>query len=66
MNNETIIGEHYWATLDDRLLVVLRDKDGYEVCGPWECGLLLDAKRLVILEHIKRPAGHESTVLYYA
>jgi hypothetical protein len=65
MNDETKEDEHYWGIVHEQLLVVLRKKTHYEVCGAWECGIDLGPD-IKIVAHIPRPSGHEHTELYYA
>ena len=58
------VGDHCWAISSGQLLIVLKVKDEYyEVCGDWECGMR--PNELNILAVIPRPAGHETTKLYY-
>ena len=56
-------GDHAWAMYDGKLMVVMRVRDGYEVCGPWECGIGEDGLELV--QRIDRPKGAENVPLYY-
>ena len=64
-NDKVTIGEHCWAVTDGELLVVLKtDPEGYEVCGPWECGIG-NSSQLEIIKIIKKPKGHINTKLYY-
>lgn len=57
------IGDHCWALLEGELLVVLKTKNNYEVCGAWECGVC--SSRLELLEIIIKPVNHENTELLY-
>ena len=57
-------GQHCWATCDGKLMVVLKEEDGYfQVCGAWECGIGIDNIELISI--IERPELHENTELYY-
>lgn len=59
----TIIGEHYWALMEDKLVVVLKTKEGYEVAGPWEGGV--GSNEVKIISHISKPQQYKNTELYY-
>lgn len=64
MKDEDIeVGTHLWVTSSKQLLIVLKTSIGYDVCGPWECGISFD--KFQIIEIIPRPKGHENTKLYY-
>ncbi len=61
-------GEHFWALMGwpgqpGKLVVVNRTKEGYEVCGGWEC--VIPHAELQLIARIDRPEGHEETELYY-
>lgn len=56
-------GDHAWAVLQEKLVVVMRVKDGYFVCGPWECGV--DEDEVILLERIERPKSAKEMPLYY-
>lgn len=57
---DTEINKHYWALMNGRLVVVLKNgKDSYSVCGDWEYDVY--DKELEILSEIEKPAGE----LYY-
>lgn len=59
------IGQHLWALHDNKLIVAAKfDESGYQVCGPWECGI--GKNECEIIELIDVPKGHENTSLYYA
>jgi hypothetical protein len=63
-NNIVKIGQHCWATLDDKLLVVLKvTKNTYVACGAWECSI--NAESLTLINIINRPPNHQLTTLYY-
>lgn len=63
-NKDVKIGQHCWAIMENKLVVVLKDEDeGYEVCGAWECGT--SAKSLTLLEIINKPKNYDETKLYY-
>lgn len=63
-SEETKIGKHYWVISSGYLLVVLRVHKGFEVCGPWECGMTFDDIDEVISE-IEPPMGYEDIPQYY-
>lgn len=63
-NEDVKLGQHCWATIGDRLLIVLKAEDeGYDVCGGWECGV--SDKLITLLEIINKPVDHEDTTMYY-
>lgn len=57
------IGTHFWAKMDDKICVIGKMEDSYQVCGAWECGV--DEKYFEVLELIKLPEGHTFKNLYY-
>lgn len=58
------IGQHLWILSHEELMVVAKfDDNGYEVCGPWECGIGKDDCQIIQL--IEIPKGYEKTSLYY-
>lgn len=62
-HSDMLPGDHAWAFIAGKLVVVMRVSDGYEVCGPWECGA---GKKVVdLVSRIPRPTGFETTPLYY-
>jgi len=63
-NKDVQIGQHCWAILSEKLLVVLKiEAQEYNVCGEWECSI--DADKLEILQIIDKPKGYKNTGLYY-
>lgn len=59
------IGQHLWVLFDNQLIVAAKfDESGYQVCGPWECGI--GKNECEIIELIDVPKGHKNTSLYYA
>lgn len=61
---ELMIGDHCWALMNNKLVMVVKmETEGYDVCGPWECGVGIDD--LTLLEKVPRPEGHHTTELYY-
>ena len=58
------IGQHLWALSNKKLLMVAKlDYEGYDVCGPWECGIPKD--ECEIIELVKFPKKHRKTKLYF-
>ena len=58
------IGQHLWVLQAEELLMVAKfDEDGYEVCGPWECGI--DKNDCKIIKLVNPPKDYEKTKLYY-
>lgn len=57
---EIKIGTHFWALMDDRLVVMLRCEDGFYVCGGWEGDIPID--KFEFVSEIKKP---NNTKLYY-
>ena len=64
------INEHYWAYRlptevngTTEILVVLKCKDGYQVCGAWECGI--GDKQIVLIRKIRKPKVLEGNRLLY-
>ena len=62
-DSEIEIGQHFWALLRGELLVLMKTRLGYELCGDWECGIDFDEFEIISL--IDKPKGHEQTKLYY-
>lgn len=57
-------GDHFWAILQGKLVVMVQDDyNEFAVCGPWE-GLFNDSE-FEFIELIKRPKGYEIMKLYY-
>jgi hypothetical protein len=58
-------GSHFWAKMDNRLVMMMKDGRGdYYVCGGWECPIR--EEYFEIIEIVPRPVGHEDAKLYYA
>ena len=69
-HEQTKNGCHYWAITKENddwntkeILVVLKVRERYEVCGPWECGI--ESGYIEIIEEIVKPSGYEQHILYY-
>lgn len=63
-NSKVKVGDHCWALSCNELLIVLKtERDGYEVCGAWECGMSYN--ELEIISIIKKPKKYIKTKLYY-
>ena len=56
-------GQHFWAISNNKLLIVGYFDNGFEVCGPWECGI--SYSEIELIEEINIPKGFESTRMYY-
>ena len=56
-------GQHFWALSNNKLLIVGYLDGGFEVCGPWECGI--PSSEIELIEEINIPKGFESTKRYY-
>ncbi|NQY42588.1 MAG: hypothetical protein HRT87_04505 [Legionellales bacterium] len=60
------VGDHLWVfhKPTKSLILVAKSKDGgYDVCGPWECGIAEFACE--IIELVNLPKTHKKTPLYY-
>ena len=72
MKIEAKNGEHYWALLDDKLIIVMcEDADNefqgyFTVCGPWEETIRASEEELKLVERIKKPLGYASKETYYS
>ena len=63
---ETKIGNHYWATMDNKSLIVLKQgEDEFDVCGGWECSVSESEDNLKIISPIDRPEEIADLELYY-
>lgn len=62
---QPIGGEHYWALLENKLVMVSVDSNcgRVEVCGPWECGAGMEEVDLI--QHVPKPVGYENAPIYY-
>ena len=56
-------GQHFWALVDNELLIVGYFDDSFEVCGPWECGI--PSSEIELIEEINVPKGFELTKMLY-
>ncbi len=64
-HNEVKIGDHCWALLNNKLLIVLKISDStYEVCGGWKSSVNIDKFNTISI--IEKPEGYEDTELYYS
>lgn len=57
------LGTHFWALMDGNLVVIGKEKDGYYVCGGWECSIR--EEEFDIIELINFPKGYNAENLYY-
>lgn len=57
------IGSHFWALMDNKLVIIIKCGDGYYVCGGWECNI--NFKYFKFIEYISVPMGYKEKELYY-
>ncbi len=56
-------GQHMWALIDKKLVVVLKVSNGYTFCGEWDA--CVNFVSLEIIEFIEHPVNYEKTELYF-
>jgi len=57
-------GTHFWATMDSKLVMMMKDKEGdYYVCGGWECPIR--ENYFQIIETVSLPTNYTAENLYY-
>lgn len=62
--NELATGDHFWALLDSKIIMMMMDKDGdFTVCGPWECPIR--ESDFEIIQLVDFPDGYDASKLYY-
>ena len=56
------IGEHFWARMDEGLVVIMLNENGYfYVCGGWECPV----DNFEFVSKIELPEGFTSQDIYH-
>jgi hypothetical protein len=60
-------GTHFWAKVitedKEKLLMLMKTKDGYYACGAWECSFNKD--EFDIIAEVELPEGYSFDNLYY-
>lgn len=57
------VNEHFWASLDNKLVVYLKTGHGVYVCGDWKGEV--DEKDLTFIEYINKPFLLEDKKIYF-
>lgn len=63
---ELKLGQHLWVLHNTGMLMMVAkfDEKGYDVCGPWECGV--SEEECKIIELIDKPEKYKTTEMYYS
>lgn len=57
------VHSHFWAEMDNQIVVINKTTSGYTVAGPWECEV--KESDFYVIELIQIPTGYTWENLYY-
>jgi len=56
-------GDHFWALMHGKLVILIKTEYGYFACGAWECSI--KEFEFEIISKIELPEGFTVNQLYY-
>lgn len=56
-------GDHFWALLDNELVVMIKTEYGYFAAGSWEGSI--SESELIFISKIEKPKAYETVKPYY-
>ncbi len=62
--NDIQNGTHFWAKMDEEIVMMCRGKYGFYVCGAWEQPII-SSDEFEFIQAVDLPKGYSVSDLYY-